>query len=79
MPPPHSLSIILSQIASIASVVIWFLILILSGRNFKQSLLNARAAEYYLNEERMSYMYNPPPIHDIPVYEVKSDGGSRFL
>ena len=69
---------ILSQIASIASVLIWFIILILSGRNFKQSLLNVRAAEYYLNEERMSYMY-PPPIQDMPAYEVKSDGGSRFL
>ncbi|CAH3177287.1 unnamed protein product [Porites evermanni] len=68
----------MAEIASIASVVIWFIILILSGRNFKQSLLNVRAAEYYLNEERMSYMY-PPPIQDIPVYEVKSDGGSRFL
>jgi len=73
----------MAEIASICSTVIWFIIVVLSGRNFKQGLFNARAAEYYLAEERMHYMYPPalypPAIQDIPIYEVKSDGGSRYL
>ncbi|XP_068731530.1 transmembrane protein 179B-like [Montipora capricornis] len=68
------------EIASICCVLLWFIIVILSGRNFKQGLLNARLEEYYLHEERLHYMHpQPAPTQDVPNYEVRSDRGSRFL
>ncbi|KAL9954322.1 hypothetical protein ACROYT_G041843 [Oculina patagonica] len=66
----------MAEIASFCAVVIWFIVVILSGRNFKRRLLELRAAEYYLTDDRIVY---PPPIQEIPVYEVKSERGSRYL
>ncbi|XP_020620247.1 transmembrane protein 179B-like [Orbicella faveolata] len=66
----------MAEVASFCVVVIWFIIVILSGRNFKQRLLQARAAQYYITDGRMVY---PVPIQEIPVYEIKSEQGSRYL
>ena len=70
----------LPQIASFCAVVIWFVIVILSGRNFKQRLLEAKAAKYHLTDKRM--VYSPPNVQEIPVYpvyEFQSERGSRYM
>ncbi|XP_015773791.1 PREDICTED: uncharacterized protein LOC107352003 [Acropora digitifera] len=67
----------MAEIASICSVLLWFIIVILSARNFKQDLLNIRLEEYYLNEERLHYMQQQP-VQDDPRFEVRSERGSRY-
>ena len=52
------------------------MIAILSGRNFKRRLFQARAAQYYFTDDRMVY---PGPMQEIPVYEMKSEQESRYL
>lgn len=66
----------LHQVASYSALGIWFIITVFSGRNFKKSLFEMKASEYYLTDERMAYS---SPIQEIPFYEVTSDRGSRYL
>jgi len=66
----------MAEIASFCALAIWFIIAILSGRNFKRRLFQARAAQYYFTDDRMVY---PAPMQEIPVYEMKSEQGSRYL
>lgn len=66
----------IAEVASYSALGIWFIITVFSGRNFKKSLFEMKASEYYITDERMAYS---SPIQEIPFYEVTSDRGSRYL